>query len=72
MGTSEGKSGSWKTCVAEDAAHSYRGKQSQLSAPYLPGLAAVQKRSVIDGQRSTQGRFVTKSHRFMSEAHEIF
>lgn len=72
MGTSERKGGSWKTWMAEDAAHSYRGEQSWLSAPYLPGLAMVQKCSVTDGQRSAQGRFVTKSRRFMSEAYEIF
>lgn len=47
-------------------------KQSQLSAPYPPGLATVQKFSIIDGQRSTQGRLVRKSRCFMSEAYEIF
>lgn len=48
------------------------GEQSQLSAPYLPGLVAMQKRSVISGQMSTQGRLVTKSGHFMSEAYRIF
>ena len=72
MGTPEGKGGSWKTWEAEDAAHSYRGEQSWLGAPYLPGLAVVQKHSVIDGRRSAQGRCVAKFCRFMSETCEIF
>lgn len=54
---SKGKGGSWKICVAEDAAHGSQGKQSQLGALYLP---AVQKCSIIDGQRSAQGGNVTK------------
>lgn len=48
------------------------GEQSQWSGPYLPGPTAVQKCSVIDGQRSAQGRLVTQSGHFMSEAYEIF
>lgn len=66
MGSSEGiVGGSWKSCVAG-------GEQGQWGAPYLPGLALVQECSVIDGERSLQGRFLTKSAHFMGGAHVVF